>query len=74
MNLDQLFTHHDLNHIRRIAIQAGTSLNYLRQCKYGQRRMSADLAVWMEHVTEGELTARELRPDLPWPTTATAPP
>ncbi len=66
MNLDQLFTHHDLNHIRRIAEQAGTSLNYLRQCKYRQRRMSADLAIWLEHVTHGELTARELRPDLPW--------
>lgn len=66
MNIDQFFIHRDLNHIGQIAIQAGTSLNYLRQCKYGKRRMSADLAIWLEHVTSGELTARELRPDLPW--------
>jgi DNA-binding transcriptional regulator YdaS (Cro superfamily) len=30
--------------------------------------MSADLAILLEHATGGELTARELRPDLPWPT------
>ena len=67
MNLKQYFDSHSTRQVSTVAEQAGTNLAYLRCCRYGQRRISADLAVWLEHVTAGELTARELRPDLPWP-------
>ncbi len=70
MNLNEYFSKYRVAHITSVAQQAGTSLGYLRGCKYGQRQMSADLAIWLEYVTGGELTARELRPDLPWPGTA----
>lgn len=74
MNLDAYFDKYPTHAIAATAQQAGTSLGYLRGCKYGQRQMSADLALWLEYVTGGELTARELRPDLPWPgTTPTEP-
>ena len=75
MNLHAYFDKHPTTYIADIAKQAGTSLGYLRGCKYGQRQMSADLAIWLEYATGGELTARELRPDLPWPgTPPTEPP
>ena len=70
MNLNEYFSKYRVAHLTSVAQQAGTSLGYLRGCKYGQRQMSADLAIWLEYVTGGELTARELRPDLPWPGTA----
>ena len=73
MNLNEYFSKYRVAHLTRVAQQAGTSLGYLRGCKYGQRQMSADLAIWLEYVTGGELTARELRPDLPWPGTTPAP-
>lgn len=74
MNLNDYFIKYRVAHITHVAHQAGTSIGYLRGCKYGQRQMSADLAIWLEHVTSGELTAHELRPDLPWPgTTSTEP-
>jgi len=72
MNLTDYFRCHHSHHIGSVAVRAGTNLHYLRQCKYGRRRMSGDLAVWLEHVTAGELTARELRPDLPWPDSSPA--
>lgn len=67
MNLHAYFETHPNPAIAAIARRAGTSLAYLQHCKYGNRRMSADLAIRLEYVTSGELTARELRPDLPWP-------
>ena len=67
MNLQAYFNTHPHPTIAATARRAGTSLAYLQHCKYGNRRMSADLAIRLEHVTAGELTARELRPDLPWP-------
>jgi DNA-binding transcriptional regulator YdaS (Cro superfamily) len=67
MNLDHWFTRMPKTHIDAIAAKAGTSANYLRACKYRQRHMSADLAIRLEWASAGELTARELRPDLPWP-------
>lgn len=67
MDLQAYFSQKPRTAIEAVAERAGTSLAYLQHCKYGNRRMSADLALWLEHVTDGELTARELRPDLPWP-------
>lgn len=67
MNLITFFETHTVYEITEVAIRAGTTIGYLKLCKYGKRRMSADLAIWLEHVTQGELTACELRPDLPWP-------
>lgn len=66
MNLHDYFSKHGTKSVSKIAERAGTNLPYLQQCKYGTRRMSADLAIVLEHVTNGEMTARELRPDLPW--------
>ena len=67
MNLDAYFAQYPTTAIAAMAARAGTRLAYLQHCKYGNRRLSADLAIRLEHVTSGELTARELRPDLPWP-------
>ncbi len=69
MNLNEFFIRYRTEQVADIARRAGTTLGYLRGCRYGQRRMSADLAIWIEHVTNGEVAARELRPDLPWPAT-----
>lgn len=33
-------------------------------------RCSAELALQIEHALDGRVTARQLRPDLPWPTLA----
>ncbi len=51
-----------------LAASAGTSIGYLRLLGYGLRKPSADIAIRLEHASKGELIARELRPDLPWPT------
>lgn len=67
MNLQAFFAMYPKTAIAAIAQQAGTSLGYLEHITKGRRRMSADLAILLEHATGGELTARELRPDLPWP-------
>ncbi len=66
MNLEQFFDKHGTSHVEDVARSAGTNLAYLRQCKYGTRRMSADLAVKIEAASGREMTAQELRPDLPW--------
>lgn len=47
-----------------IAIQAGTSAEYLRQVLVYERQPSADMAKRLEEATRGALTRRELRPDL----------
>lgn len=67
MNLHAYFNQHRSETIAAIAERAGSNLSYLQHCKYGNRRMSADLAIRLEWASGGELTARELRPDLPWP-------
>ena len=36
-------------------------------------RVSAELALLIERATGGEVTARQLRPDLPWPGARLAP-
>jgi DNA-binding transcriptional regulator YdaS (Cro superfamily) len=36
-------------------------------------RVSAELALLIERATGGEITARQLRPDLPWPDSPLAP-
>lgn len=74
MNLHAYFERYDTKHIAAVAKRAGTNLIYLQQCKYGTRRMSADLAVRLDHETGGELSAAELRPDLPWRPVYTASP
>ncbi len=66
MNLEQFFDKHGTSRVSDVARAAGTNLAYLRQCKYGTRRMSADLAVKVEAASGREMTAQELRPDLPW--------
>lgn len=67
MNLNDYFKKYRANQIAETAKGAGTSLGYLRCCLYGQRRMSADIALLLEQSSHGEMTAHELRPDLPWP-------
>lgn len=66
MNLNAYFKCHGHQAAGEVAKKAGTTLGYLRGCLYGQRRMSADMAIRLEAATDGEMTAIELRPDLPW--------
>ena len=66
MNLEQFFDNYGTARVEDVARAAGTNIAYLRQCKYGARRMSADLAVKIEAASGREMTAQELRPDLPW--------
>ncbi|MDS4026102.1 MAG: hypothetical protein RKO25_03790 [Candidatus Contendobacter sp.] len=60
------------HHAKALAQKAGTSVGYLRLLSYGLRKPSADLAIRLEHASDGLIPARELRPDLPWPTNASA--
>lgn len=61
---------------RALARRAGTSHGYLRLMGYGVRRPSAEMALKLESASDGLITARELRPDVPWrdqvPTTPAA--
>lgn len=67
MNLNEYFDLYGHQQAGVVAKKAGTTLGYLRGCLYGQRRMSADIAIRLEDASDGDMTARELRPDLPWP-------
>ncbi len=55
--------------LARFAHAVGTKPIYLRQIGYGFRRPSMRLALHIEEASHGQVTARELRPDLPWPGT-----
>ncbi|MDS4030774.1 MAG: YdaS family helix-turn-helix protein [Candidatus Contendobacter sp.] len=59
-------------HARELASKAGTSVGYLRLMSYGLRTPSAEMAIRLEKASEGAILARELRPDLPWPSTEAA--
>lgn len=50
-----------------LARAAGTSVGYLRLLSYGLRRPSAEMAMKLEAASQGEISARELRPDIQWP-------
>ena len=52
--------------IETLAAATGTKPIYLRQVGTGFRRPSIALALKLEHASSGLITARELRPDLPW--------
>ena len=67
MDIPTFLKQHTAANTRAIAAKAGTTLGYLRLIGYGIRRPSADMALRLEHASNGLLTARELRPDLPWP-------
>ncbi len=73
MNLQTYFAQHGTPGAKALAERVGSSVAYLQHCKYGNRRMSADLALRLEWASGGELTAPELRPDLPWPGSSTPP-
>lgn len=70
--LDHIFGRYTTAQIAEIAREAGTSLGYLRVCRYGQRRLSAEIAMRLEKASNSEILAREIRPDLPWPCYAPA--
>ncbi len=67
MNLQTYFDQYGTAGVKVMAERIGSSMAYLQHCKYGNRRMSADMAIRLEQASGGVLTARELRPDLPWP-------
>ena len=67
MDIPTYFQQHGIHARRELARAAGTKLIYLRQIRHGLRRPSAELALRLEHASGGLITARELRPDLPWP-------
>jgi DNA-binding transcriptional regulator YdaS (Cro superfamily) len=70
MNMADYLKTLDSDGIARFAEAVGTKPVYLRQISYGFRRPSMRLALHIEKVTNGQLTARNLRPDLPWTETA----
>lgn len=74
MDIRTFLKQHRAVEARMLARRAGTSHGYLRLLGYGVRRPSVGLALMLEHASAGLLTARELRPDLPWPETTRARP
>ncbi|RUQ28522.1 MAG: hypothetical protein EKK68_14555 [Candidatus Competibacteraceae bacterium] len=66
MDIKTYLKQHKPRDRRALADAAGTKLIYLRQISAGLRRASADLAIRLEHASNGLMTAREIRPDLPW--------
>lgn len=46
----------------------GVSQGQINHWETGRQRPGAGMALVIHQVTHGELTASELRPDLPWPT------
>lgn len=67
MNMANYLKTLDTRAVARFADAVGTKVIYLRQIGYGFRRPSMRLALLIEHASHGLITARELRPDLPWP-------
>lgn len=55
-----------------LATELGVSQGLISQYMGGQLAMSAERAMEIEKLTQGQVCARELRPDLPWPTTQPA--
>lgn len=51
---------------RGLAVLAETTLGTLNQLCYGNRMPGVALASRIEKATRGEITRRELRPDLDW--------
>lgn len=49
---------------KALALQVGTSVNYLYQLAGGHRQASPELAKKIEEATEGAITKQELRPDI----------
>lgn len=79
MNLQHYLKQHRGQAARDLAQATGTSVGYLREISYGLRRPSAEMALKLERASGGLITARDIRPDLPWPAVpsaaaATAPP
>lgn len=48
----------------RVAIEAGTTLDYFKQIMYGNRFPSHQLAKRLEEASEGRITRYSLRPDI----------
>lgn len=67
MNMAHYLKTLDAQAIKRLAAALGTKPIYLRQIGYGFRRPSISMALRIEQASGGLTTARELRPDLPWP-------
>ena len=53
-------------HFGKAADACGVTQASVWQAKQAGR-VSAELALLIERATAGEITARQLRPDLPWP-------
>jgi len=50
----------------RLATKCGTSLGYLRQVAYGNRRCRESLAINIERESNRMVVCEELRPDVDW--------
>lgn len=48
----------------RVAIEAGTTMEYFKQLMYGNRNPSHKLAVKLETSSGGRMTRQRLRPDI----------
>lgn len=53
---------------QKLADELGVSQGLISQYLKGRTAMSAERAMEIEALTQGLIRARELRPDLPWPT------
>lgn len=67
MNIKTYLETHTTAEATALAREAGTSLMYLKQIKWGLRRPTADLAICLHHASNGVINCCEVRPDLPWP-------
>lgn len=56
----------------KLAGEIGRSQQYISWLLKEAEQVSAEVAMEIQRVTEGGVTAAELRPDLPWPITRPA--
>ena len=70
MNLNAYLKQQTIEGRREFAKAVDTSLAYLNQLSRGFRRASGEMAARIEHASHSAVTARELRPDIPWPNPA----
>ena len=55
----------------KLAERIGRAQQTISKLLMRQARVTADVALKIEAATEGQVRARELRPDLPWPEVVT---
>jgi DNA-binding transcriptional regulator YdaS (Cro superfamily) len=57
----------------KLAKEIGRSQQYISWLLKEADQISAEVSMEIERATEGDVTAAQLRPDLPWPTKTSEP-